>query len=87
MVDRLNPAPALGALAVAVGLCCGIPVLLSAGVLTAVAGFGLGSWLVVAIGAAVAVATLVLARRRTEAVAATPSSDTQRSERSHSRVE
>lgn len=44
--------PALGAAAVAIGLCCGIPVLLSAGVLTAVAGLGFESWLVLAIDSA-----------------------------------
>jgi len=36
------------------GLCCGIPLLLSAGALSAVAGIGLGSWLMIAAGAVAA---------------------------------
>lgn len=85
MADRFNPMPVLGAAAVAVGLCCGLPVLLSAGVLTAVAGLGLGSWLILAIGAAIVIVALV--RRRSKPVAATPLIDAQRSERSPSHVE
>ena len=86
MADRFIPIPALGAAAVAVDLCCGAPVLLSAGVLTALAGLGLGSWLVLAIGAAVVVAALVRIARRTHAAATARSTDTERSEtriRSH----
>lgn len=77
--------PVLGAAAVAVGLCCGVPALLSAGALTAVAGLGLGSWLILAIGAAIVIVALV--RRRSKPVAATPSIDAQRSKRSPSHVE
>ncbi len=35
------------------GVCCGLPLLASVGVLGAVAGIGLGSWLVVALAAGV----------------------------------
>ncbi len=88
MADRFIPIPALGAAAVAVGLCCGVPVLLSAGVLTALAGLGLGSWHVLAAGA------VVVRRARSHppppqhAVAAARSTDTEQSEtRSHSHVD
>jgi len=39
---------------VGMGVCCGLPVLLSAGLLGAAAGIGLGSWLVIAAGLLVA---------------------------------
>ncbi len=39
---------------VSMGVCCGLPVLLSAGLLGALAGIGLGSWLVIAAGLFVA---------------------------------
>lgn len=87
MADRFHPIPTLGAAAVAVGLCCGGPVLHSAGVLTAVAGFGLGSWMVLAIGAAVVLVALVRIRHRTPPVALSSSIDARRSERSSSHVE
>ena len=35
---------------VGMGVCCGLPVLLSAGLLGALAGIGRGSWLVIAAG-------------------------------------
>jgi hypothetical protein len=41
------------------GVCCGLPLLASAGVLGAVAGIGLGSWLVVIVAAAVVVVGVV----------------------------
>ena len=43
----------LAAVAAMFGVCCGLPLLASVGVLGAVAGVGLGSWLVVALGAVV----------------------------------
>lgn len=46
------------------GVCCGLPLLASVGVLGTVAGLGLGSWLVVAL-AAVALAIGVVRWRRT----------------------
>lgn len=36
------------------GVCCGLPLLLSAGALGALAGIGLGNWLVIAVGLVVA---------------------------------
>ncbi len=53
---------ALGA--VGMGVCCGLPLLLSAGALGAVAGIGLGSWLVIAAGFVVAVAGWIRWRLR-----------------------
>ena len=44
-------------------VCCGLPRLASAGVLGAIAGIGFGSWLIVALAAAVAVVGLVRWRR------------------------
>lgn len=49
----------LAAGAAVFGVCCGLPLLASVGVLGAVAGIGLGSWLVVALAAAVAAIGLV----------------------------
>ena len=46
------------------GVCCGLPLLASVGVLGAVAGIGLGNWLVVAL-AGVVVAIGVVRWRRT----------------------
>lgn len=45
------------------GVRCGLPLLASAGVLSAVAGIGLGSWLVVALAAVVVAIGVVLWRR------------------------
>ena len=78
---------AVGAALVAIGVCCGVPVLLSAGVLTAVVGFGLGSGIVLATSAAVVAAALVRVRSRTHDVATLRSTDAQRFERSPSHVE
>ena len=62
--------------------------LLSTGVLTALAGLGLGSWLILATGTLVVVAALVRIPRRTHAAATARSTDTERSEtRSHSHVD
>jgi hypothetical protein len=44
----------VGMLAVGLGICCGIPLLFGVGVFGALAGFGLDSWTVVAIGSAAA---------------------------------
>jgi hypothetical protein len=46
------------------GVCCGLPLLLSAGALGALAGIGLGSWLVIAASLVVAVAGWVRWRSR-----------------------
>jgi len=54
--DRESSAGLFGLLAAGMGVCCGIPLLLSAGALGAVAGIGLGSWLIIAAGAVAAAA-------------------------------
>jgi len=54
--ERESSAGLFGLLAAGMGVCCGIPLLLSAGALGAVAGIGLGSWLVIAAGAVTAMA-------------------------------
>lgn len=53
----------LAAGASVLGICCGLPLLASAGVLGAIAGIGLGSWLIVAPAVVVAVVGLVRWRR------------------------
>lgn len=53
----------LAAGASVLGICCGLPLLASAGVLGAIAGIGLGSWIIVALAAAVAVVGLARWRR------------------------
>lgn len=49
----------LAAGASVLGICCGLPLLASAGVLGAIAGIGFGSWLIVALAAAFAVVGFV----------------------------
>ena len=61
MAERATPLT-VGVVAVGFGVCCGLPLLLSAGVLSIVAGLGVGSWLIVTIGvAAIAFVAPVLA--------------------------
>ena len=52
MCDRISIAGATGALLGAVGLCCGLPVLLSLGFLGAFAGISLGSGVLIVLGLA-----------------------------------
>lgn len=52
MRDRVAVFGATGALLGALGLCCGLPVLLSAGFLGALAGISLGSWVLISLGLA-----------------------------------
>jgi threonine/homoserine/homoserine lactone efflux protein len=52
MRDRISIVGATGALLGALGLCCGLPVLLSLGFLGAFAGLSLGSWVLLALGLA-----------------------------------
>ena len=52
-----------GAVAAAVGVCCGFPLLASIGLTGAIAGVGIGSWLLVAFAAFVTVAGLLRWRR------------------------
>lgn len=62
MRDRFSIATATGALLGVFGLCCGLPLLLSAGVAGSIAGISIGSSLLIVLG----VAALALAgwRRR-----------------------
>ena len=55
MADRSSPASLAGLLAVGLGVCCGLPVLASLGVLGAIAGLSIRSSVLVAIGAGGAV--------------------------------
>jgi len=54
MTKRESPVGFAKLLAVGLVFCCGFPLLLGAGALTALAGFGLGSWLTVTAGLSVA---------------------------------
>lgn len=56
MRDRMGAIGPIAALAEVLGLCCGLPVLLSMGVLGAFAGASLQSWALVAVGLVLAVA-------------------------------
>ena len=60
MRDRIGTIGPVAAVAGALGLCCGLPVLLSLGVLGAVAGVSLQSWAL--IGLAIALAVIGWAR-------------------------
>jgi len=50
MSDRSSPASLAGLLAVGLGVCCGLPVLASLGVLGAIAGLSMSNWALIAIG-------------------------------------
>ncbi|RLE19044.1 MAG: hypothetical protein DRJ50_12550 [Actinobacteria bacterium] len=54
--------PALG-LAAVMGLCCGLPLLLSAGVVATAAGIGLGSWIIIGLALVAVVIGAVRWRR------------------------
>lgn len=66
MADRETPAGLAGLVAVVLGVCCGIPLLVSAGALRTVAGMGLRNWSLIALRAVVvaAVAAQRLCRLR-----------------------
>ena len=51
-------------LAAAMVTCCGLPLLIGSGALAALAGIGLGSWLLVAFGLMVIAGSVVAWRRR-----------------------
>lgn len=53
MRDRISVVRAAGVVVGALGLCCGLPVLLSLGFLGALAGISLGSWVLIALGLAI----------------------------------
>jgi hypothetical protein len=63
MGERASTIGSVGGLIAVMGLCCGFPILLSAGVIGAIAGIGLGSWIVIAIAAAVLVIGVIRWRR------------------------
>lgn len=50
MRDRLATIGPLAAVAGVLGLCCGLPVLLSIGVVGAIAGWSLQSWMLIGVG-------------------------------------
>ena len=50
MRDRLATIGPLAAVAGVLGLCCGLPVLLSIGVVGAIAGWSLQSWVLIGVG-------------------------------------
>ena len=54
MGDRTAVLAPVAVLAGALGLCCGLPILFSVGVVGAVAGWSLQSWVLVSIGLALA---------------------------------
>lgn len=65
MLDRVGAVGPVAAVVGAVGVCCGLPVLLSLGVLGAVAGLSLQSWALIGIGLVLVVLGWVTwARRR-----------------------
>ncbi len=66
MRDRIATLGPIAAVTAAVGLCCGLPILLSLGVAGAIAGWSLQSWALIGIGlvlAALGWARMVRGRR------------------------
>lgn len=63
-MSESRPRELAGLAAVALGVCCGLPLLLGAGVLGAATGIALGSTLAVAAGLTVAAVGLIRWRRR-----------------------
>jgi len=63
MRETISTVGVTGALVGALGLCCGIPVLLALGSLGALAGITSGSWLLIALG----LVTLAVGIRRRQA--------------------
>ncbi|MGE0307378.1 MAG: hypothetical protein AB7Q27_16650 [Acidimicrobiia bacterium] len=61
--SRSSPFAPFGAVAAAVGLCCGFPLLAAVGLTGAIAGVGIGSWLLASVATLVAVAGFVRWRR------------------------
>ena len=56
MRDRITTIGPIAATAGAIGLCCGLPVLLSLGIAGAIAGWSLQSWALIGLGLALAAA-------------------------------
>ncbi len=65
MRDRIATIGPIAAVAGVLGICCGLPVLLSIGVVGAIAGWSLQSWVLIGLGLALAAAGATRwARRR-----------------------
>lgn len=64
MRDRVSIAAAAGSVLGVFGLCCALPVLLSAGVAGSIAGISLGSWALIVLGGATLALGLWLRRQR-----------------------
>ena len=65
MGDRIATIGPIAAVAGVLGICCGLPVLLSIGVVGAIAGWSLQSWVLIGLGLALAAAGATRwARRR-----------------------
>ncbi len=62
----------------ALGLCCGVPLLVSLGAAGVITGFGVGSWLVVAVASVVAMIGVFRWRRRRECDAPPARTDSSR---------
>lgn len=60
MRDRIGP---IAAVAAALGLCCGLPILLSLGVVGTIAGWSLQSWALIGLGLVLAALGWVRMRR------------------------
>ena len=56
MRDRMTTIGTIAALAGAIGLCCGLPVLFSLGIAGAIAGWSLQSWVLIGLGLVLATA-------------------------------
>ena len=87
MGDRRSPV-VVGLAAVAIGVCCAFPILVSVGIAGVIAGLSLGSWVLIAAAIGVAIVGLALLARRgshrqalptTTAAASTGHDDTHRS--------
>lgn len=61
--EKASAVAPFAAVAAMLGVCCGLPLLASVGALGVIAGIGLGSWLMVALAAAVVVIGLIRWRR------------------------
>lgn len=61
---RESPLSLAALAAVGVGACCGIPLLLTAGATVTIAGLGIGSWVLIVAGLAVAVLAISWNRPR-----------------------
>ena len=88
MGDRRSPVGVVGLAAVAVGVCCAFPILVSVGIAGVIAGLSSGTWVLIAAAMGVAIVGFSLLARggshrqvlsTTTAAASTGHSDTHRS--------